>query len=261
MTFLTALIGGGVGGLSMQIYPGAAPALCLIAPGMILVPGVPLINAIRDAINDHMTLGLARLASALLTVAAIAFGLFAATVLTGVEIPVVLPTPLLAIPLDAMFSALATAGFIFLFNVKFRFTWACVVCGLCGHCLRTATMHLGLDIVSGTIIGSLASGGCAQLFARRFRAPAATFAFPGVLAMVPGSYAFRATIASVEIVHSAELASEALVAQWISLIVSTVLLTSAIATGLAISLSSKVLPLTTSDSGLLTNIFETRATG
>ena len=43
---------------------GRCAGLCLIAPGMILVPGVPLINGIRDAINNNLGLSLARLGSA-----------------------------------------------------------------------------------------------------------------------------------------------------------------------------------------------------
>ena len=53
-------------------------------------------------------------------------------------------------------------------------------------------MHGGLDIVFGTLIGSMAAGLLAHIFTRNFGAPPAAFAFPGVVAMVPGSYAFRA---------------------------------------------------------------------
>ena len=240
VSFVTAVIGGSIGGLAMRIHPGVTPGLCLIAPGMILVPGVPLINGMRDAINGNMDLSLARLGSALLVVAAIGFGLFAATLLTGIGIPISGPTPLLPIPQDALFSALATVGYVFLFNVTSRVAWACIVCGLCSHVLRTTTMHLGLEIVSGTMLGSMAAGLLAYIFARGFGAPPAMFAFPGVVAMVPGSYAFRAIIASLQIMQSAGSSSASLVAQTMSLVVSTVLLTAAIAIGLAIPLSFRL---------------------
>jgi uncharacterized membrane protein YjjB (DUF3815 family) len=236
-TFLSALAGGVVGGLGMRLYPGVAPALCLIAPGMILVPGVPLINSIHDAIDNNMSLSLARLAWALLVVTAIAFGLCTATLLTGIAIPTSGATPLLPIAQDALFSALATIGYVFLFNVTWRVSWACVICGLCSHSLRTALMHLGIDVVSGTMVASLAVGVLAYVFARGFRAPPTTFAFPGVVAMIPGSYAFRAVVASLLIMNSADASSASLLAQALSLIISTVLLTGAIAIGLAIPLS------------------------
>jgi len=247
VTFITALTGGCVGGLGMRLHPGADPALCLIAPGMILVPGVPLINGIRDALHNNMVLSLARLASALLVVTAIAFGLFAATVLTGVGIPTSGTNPLLPVVQDALFSALATIGYVFLFNVTARVVWACIVCGLCSHALRTALMHLGLDIVTGTLLGSMAAGFLAHVFARRFEAPPATFAFPGVVAMVPGSYVFRAVIASLQIINSPGTAPASLVAQTMSLVISTILLTAAIAIGLAIPLSLRLTPISSNN--------------
>jgi hypothetical protein len=51
------------------------PALCLVAPGMIIVPGVTLVNALQDMIKKHMTVGLARLGLGSLVTLAIAFGL------------------------------------------------------------------------------------------------------------------------------------------------------------------------------------------
>ena len=121
--FAAALAGGTIGGLGMKLYPGAVPELGLIAPGMILVPGVPLINGIRDAISNSMELSLARLAFAALVVVAIAFGLFVATTITGVRIPLSGSAPLLPIAEDALFSATATIGYVCLFNVPARLAW------------------------------------------------------------------------------------------------------------------------------------------
>jgi uncharacterized membrane protein YjjB (DUF3815 family) len=235
--FVAALAGGVIGGLGMKLYPGAVPELCLIAPGMILVPGVPLINGIRDAISNSMELSLARLAFAALVVVAIAFGLFVATTITGVGIPLSGPAPLLPIAEDALFSATATIGYVCLFNVPARLAWACIVCGLCSHALRTALMHGGLDIVFGTLIASMAAGLLAHIFTRNFGAPPAAFAFPGVVAMVPGSYAFRAVIGGVQIMQTAAASPADLLAETTSLVILTVLLTASIAIGLAMPLA------------------------
>jgi uncharacterized membrane protein YjjP (DUF1212 family) len=223
VSFVAALAGGVIGGLGMKLYPGAMPALCLIAPGMILVPGVPLINSIRDALSNNMELGLARFAFALLVVVAIASGLFVAAAITGVTIPLSGPAPLLPIAEDALFSATATIGYVCLFNVPARLAWACIVCGLYG----------GLDIVSGTLIASMAAG----LLAHIFTAPPAAFAFPGVVAMVPGSYAFRAVIGGVQIMQAAGGSSVNLLAETTSLVILTLLLTASVAIGLAIPLA------------------------
>jgi uncharacterized membrane protein YjjP (DUF1212 family) len=237
LAFITALVSGIIGGIGIRLLPSTTPALCLIAPGMILVPGVPLINGIRDAISNRMDLAVARLAFGVVFVIAITLGLLTATRIIGVGIPVSGAVPLLPVGMDAAFSAFTTVGYIFLFNVRTRLWWACVVCGLCSHTLRTLLMHSGLDIASGTLLGSMAAGFLAVMFARRFGTPPATVAFPGVVALVPGSYAFRAILASLQIVKEAGNSSPALLATAVSLVVTAMLLTGGIALGIAIPLS------------------------
>jgi len=237
--FAAALVSGVIGGAAVLLGVSATPALCLVAPGMIIVPGVPLVNALQDMIKNHVTVGLARLGLGSLITLAITFGLFAAMSLTSAKIPVEAPLRLLPIPEDALFSALAALGYLFLFNVPARIAWACVVCGVASHTARTLCLHLGVDIVSGTLIGALAVGFLAQGFARHFRAPAVAFAFPGVVAMIPGAFAFRAVIGCLQIVHAGAAAATALVTETLALAATCLLMVAAIAWG---SISSKVAP-------------------
>jgi uncharacterized membrane protein YjjP (DUF1212 family) len=230
--FAAALLSGVIGGAAVLLGVSATPALCLVAPGMIIVPGVPLVNALQDMIKNHMTVGLARLGLGSLITLAITFGLFAAMSLTGAKIPVEAPLRLLPIPEDALFSALAALGYLFLFNVPARIAWACIVCGVASHTARTLCLHLGVDIVSGTLIGALAVGFLAQGFARHFRAPAVAFAFPGVVAMIPGAFAFRAVIGCLQIVHAGAAAATALVTETLALAATCLLMVAAIAVGI-----------------------------
>jgi uncharacterized membrane protein YjjP (DUF1212 family) len=199
--FAVACLSGIIGGVAVRLGVSGTPALCLIAPGMIIVPGVPLINGVQDMIRNHMTLGLGRLGFAGLATTAIALGLFVATLVTGAQIPVEEPGRLIGVPEDAVFSALAAMGFALLFSVPARIAWACVVCGVASHTLRTLCGHLGIDLVGGSLIGALVVGFLAQGFARYFRAPAVVFAFPGVVAMIPGAFAFRAVLGALQIAH------------------------------------------------------------
>ena len=230
--FAAALLSGVIGGAAVLLGVSATPALCLVAPGMIIVPGVPLVNALQDMIKNHMTVGLARLGLGSLITLAITFGLFAAMSLTGAKIPVEAPLRLLPIPEDALFSALAALGYLFLFNVPARIAWACIVCGVASHTARTLCLHLGVDVVSGTLIGALAVGFLAQGFARHFRAPAVAFAFPGVVAMIPGAFAFRAVIGCLQIVHAGAAAATALVTETLALAATCLLMVAAIAVGI-----------------------------
>lgn len=231
--FAAAVVSGVIGGAAVLLGLSGTPALCLVAPGMIIVPGVPLINGVQDMIKNHMTIGLARLGLGTLITLAIAFGLYSAMVLTGAKIPVEAPLQLLSVPEDALFSALAALGYLLLFNVPAGIAWACVVCGLASHTLRTLCMHLGVDVVSGTLLGALAVGFLAQGFARYFRAPAVAFAFPGVVAMVPGAFAFRAAIGCLQIVDAGALAPTSLLAQTLALAATCLLMIAAIAIGIA----------------------------
>ncbi|HVJ54203.1 MAG TPA: threonine/serine exporter family protein [Aliidongia sp.] len=239
--FLTAFLGaaasGVLGGLGVRFGGTMTPALCLIAPGMIIVPGVPLINGVWDCIRNHMSLGLARLGFAVLTVAAISLGLSVAALVTGSSIPVDSPTRLLSVPEDALFSALAAIGFVLLFNIPARLWWACVLGGLCSHTLRTAAMHMGIDVATGTLLGAAAAGCIALGLARRLDVPPAALAYPGVVAMVPGSYAFRAVIGLLQLLKLGAAAPPALVAETTSLAVASVALMAAISIGLAAPLA------------------------
>ncbi len=241
VAFATALASGTMGGGAVWLGWSGTPALCLVAPGMIIVPGVPLINGIQDMIRNHMTMGLARLSMGALITLAIAVGLFVATVVTGARIPVNVGTAFVPLAEDALFSALAACGYLFLFNVPPQIAWACVVCGVASHSTRTLCLHLGIDIVSGTLIGALAVGFLAQRFARHFRAPAVVFSFPGVVAMIPGAYAFRAVIGSFQIVAAGPAGAPALVTETIALVLTCLLMVAAIAVGIAapLSLSNK----------------------
>jgi uncharacterized membrane protein YjjB (DUF3815 family) len=229
--FAAACLSGVIGGGAALLGASATPALGLVAPAMIIVPGVPLINGVQDMIKNHMTLGLSRLGFAGLVTAAIGLGLFVATAITGATIPVGGPTTAIGVPEDAVFSALAASGYALLFNVPLRMAWACMVCGVASHTLRTLLFHSGIDIITGTLIGALAASCAAQGFAWRFQAPAATFAFPGVVAMVPGSYAFRAVIGSLEIAHTS--ASPQLMAETAALGITVMLMVAVIAVGIA----------------------------
>jgi len=231
--FAGALVSGIIGGIAIHLGFTGTPSLCLAAPGMIIVPGVPLVNGVLDTIKNHITVGLARLGLGTIVTLAIAFGLFVATVVTGANLPVDSPLTLLSVPEDAIFSALAAVGYVFLFNVPVRIAWPGVLCGMASHTIRTFSLHLGVDIATGTLIGALVVGFLAHAFARHFRAPFVTFAFAGVVAMVPGSFAFRVVIGSLEMVRAADSAGTALVAETLSLAATTLLMVAAIAIGIA----------------------------
>ena len=233
IAFSAALLSGVIGGVGVLLHLSAMPSLCFLAPGMIIVPGVPLVNCILDMIRNHMAMGISRLGFGLLLTLAIAGGLFTATAVTGVSIPVEEPSHLPPLMEDAVFSALAALGYLFLFNVPLRLAWVGILCGVASHTTRTFLLQHGVDIVSGSLIGALAAGFLAHAFARSFQAPVSAFAFPGVVAMIPGSYAFRAVIGYIGILHNGSAAAAPLIAETLALSVTCLLMVLAIAIGVA----------------------------
>lgn len=238
VSFLTAVISGLIGGFGARIFGSTTAALCLVAPGMIIVPGVPLINGVQDMIRNHASLGMARLGFAVSVIAAIGLGLELSSLVSGVTLPLQMPAGTVPIPEDAVFAALAALGFVLLFSVPLHLAWACAACGLASHTVRLAVMHgLGLNIVEGTLIGALLAGGLAQIFARRLDAPAATFAFPGVVAMVPGIYGFRTIAGAMDIISAGAVPPPALIDATVGMAVTVIMITAAITMGIAAPLA------------------------
>ena len=83
---VTAFVAGGLVGLInwFHLSPHLEPALA--ASVLLLVPGVPFINAVEDLIKGHLAAGVARATAAVLTILGIALGLLAAMWLTAVSL-------------------------------------------------------------------------------------------------------------------------------------------------------------------------------
>jgi uncharacterized membrane protein YjjP (DUF1212 family) len=235
--FAIAFVSGLFGTLLLRAMSTASPLLCLTAAGMILVPGVPLINGVRDLINGNAGNAMARLSIGGATVLAIGFALFLAAAAAGVALPVDAGPGSLSLPADLLFSALAALGFAMLFSVPARAVWVCAVCGMASHGMRTALESVGLDIAGASLIGAFAAGTVASVAGRAYRVPAVAFAFPGVVAMIPGSYGFRAGVGGLHLMTLGAAAPPALVAATLGLAVTTAIVTAAIAVGLSLALS------------------------
>ena len=82
---VTAFVAGAIAGLAEVFRVGNQPQLALASAVLLLVPGVPLINAIQDLIKGFMITGIARGVTALLIVSCIALGLLLAMALWGIS--------------------------------------------------------------------------------------------------------------------------------------------------------------------------------
>lgn len=85
VVILTAFTAGLLIGLANLIKLSAHLEIALAAAVLMLVPGVPFINAVEDLIKGHTVVGLARATNGILTILAIALGLILAMLLTGIK--------------------------------------------------------------------------------------------------------------------------------------------------------------------------------
>ncbi len=235
--FIVAGISGLTAILVLKLVPHASPVLALTAAGMILVPGVPLINGIREISSGNAANGVTRLATGAASVLTIAFALYAVGSLSGAMLPIDQgPGSLSPLP-DLLFAGLAAAGFAITFNVSPRAVGFCIAAGMASHALRTSLEQAGMTLPMASFVGAFAAGAIARLAARVYRAPAVTFAFPGVVALIPGSYGFRAGIGGLAIMTQGSAASPLLVSTTIALAITTMVTTTAIGIGIALSLA------------------------
>lgn len=84
MVMFTALVAGLFASLATKFALSPQPSTAIAAAVLLLVPGVPLINAAEDLINGHVLMGVTRGIYGLLIVLAIALGLVLAISLAGV---------------------------------------------------------------------------------------------------------------------------------------------------------------------------------
>ncbi|MFN8376314.1 MAG: threonine/serine exporter family protein [Anaerolineae bacterium] len=85
VTIVTAFVAGLVGCIAPVLHLGEQPTLALASSVLLLVPGVPLINAAEDMIKGHLVTGIVRGITGGLISMCIALGLLLAMSLMGVN--------------------------------------------------------------------------------------------------------------------------------------------------------------------------------
>jgi uncharacterized membrane protein YjjP (DUF1212 family) len=197
VVIVTAFVAGLLAGAVVRSDLTEAPRAVLASSVLLLVPGLPLINAVEDLIKGHMVTGITRGITATLILFAIALGLMLAIQLTGLPVTTLQiragspPTPLE----DAFWSALAALGFAMLFNVPVRTLVGCAFLGALGHGVRTALIDsMGAGLETATLAGSTLVGFVGVAFARYWNTPSAIYTVSSAIPMVPGVLAYEAMI-------------------------------------------------------------------
>jgi uncharacterized membrane protein YjjP (DUF1212 family) len=168
-----------------------------ISSVLFLVAGFPLIAALLDLLRNQIVAGVARLAYAGMVLVAAAFGLSLVANLLGLtaEAPPFAPlSEATTILLRAAASAVGGCGFAILYNSSWRTVLTVGVLSLIGNELRLTLHDTGLALPVATFLGALAVGLLAALVRHRMHEPSIALTVPGVIIMVPGTYAFQAVV-------------------------------------------------------------------
>jgi uncharacterized membrane protein YjjP (DUF1212 family) len=196
---IVAFIASAIGGLGAHWAGSGTVITAMIASILLLVPGIPCVNAQNDILGGHPTLGSARAVSVTVILIFLAVGLWLAQMATGAADPGV---PSVNSPLtwpwlihQMGFGALAAVGFGVLFNIGFRPLPWCAVTGALALAVRTICLqsfHWNLE--SSSFAAAVTVGTVVQILRSRIEISQNALDVVGCIPMVPGMFAAKAIL-------------------------------------------------------------------
>ena len=183
--FLMAFLSYGLGALGFAHNADTS----VIGALMLLVPGILFTNAIRDIIFGDTNSGINRIVEVVLIAAAIALGTAAAwhTALSlwgaPVNAPVICYNPWLQI----LFSIVASAGFVIIFNIHGYGNLLCALGGGITWAAFLLVQALGGGDLLCYFLSTVAAAVFAEIMARVRKYPAISYLITALLPLIPGS--------------------------------------------------------------------------
>ena len=171
-------------GLGLMNSPDAA----IIGALMILVPGLPITNSMRDIIYGDTNSGIIRVVQVILTALAIALGTAAAWHLTTGVYGLTGSTTVSWHPLaQAIAVFVGCCGFCILFNVHGRGCVLCIIGGVATWMLYLLWGALGCDIYAANLFAALFAALYAEVMARVRKCPSMPYLVITILPLLPGA--------------------------------------------------------------------------
>ena len=175
----------------------------LLACALFVVPGVPLINFVDDLIDNYLQVGLVRATNVMVTMGAMAFGIFGAIKALSIqEINIDKKfSELSMVPHDtylayALAAAISAVGFSMIFNIQRRLLWVVAIGGMIAVCTRNfVNFELGYGPVIGSFMGAFVVSLIAVKAVHIFHVPNHVLTIPSVIPMIPGVLMYRSLFA------------------------------------------------------------------
>ena len=199
---LVSFFASALSGLWAHFLGSLTQDTAMIAAVLLLVPGVPSLNAQNDILEGRPTLGSARVVWVVVALLFLTAGLWLGqTLLNQLRVleavapggaPRAQGLPYLLH--QTLFGGLAAIGFGVLFNMGPHALLWCGAGGALALAVRTAGLELGWTLESASFMAALAVGSVVQVFQERIGASRNTLAVAGCIPMIPGGFAAKAIL-------------------------------------------------------------------
>ncbi len=165
----------------------------MLACTIFIVPGIPLINAVEDMMDNFITAGMTRAMNTLLMVGSMTFGIIFSIKLFQVADFTILAAaahqPYIVYVISA---CIAAAGFSTMFDVPPRLLWVVGIGGIISVCTRNLAIDfLGVGQPIGTLFGAMAVSIISLKAIHWFHVPTHVLSIPSVIPLMPGIYMYR----------------------------------------------------------------------
>ncbi|MDY3974078.1 threonine/serine exporter ThrE family protein [uncultured Veillonella sp.] len=165
----------------------------MISCTLFMVPGIPLINAVDDTINNHIMSGMTRAINTLLIVGSMSVGIATALyfdhISTFTDISV---TPVHISPLHMVAGAVGAIGFSLIFNTPFRLLYIIGIGGAISIFVRNfLIVELGFTTIGSSFVAAAIIGLLALSIYKKVRTAPLIIAIPSVIPMIPGVLLYR----------------------------------------------------------------------
>jgi uncharacterized membrane protein YjjP (DUF1212 family) len=211
LTAVVALIAATLAGLGAIWAGSGTVGIAMTASVLLLVPGVPSMNAQTDIMEGYPTMGSARFVTVAMLLIFITVGMGGARMIVGPGLEGGLAPPGWLVH-QAAFGALAATGFGVLFNFGPRtLPWAAAA-GALALAVRTLGLESGLPLEAASFLAAVTLALWVELLsARPLRVPHAgqTLAVVGCIPMVPGGAAAQFIIGLLDLSSRAPAETEA----------------------------------------------------
>lgn len=177
-----------------HLLPGSStPWHPMLACALFIVPGIPLMNAVDDLLDDYIVSGMTRATNALMMVGSMSFGIAFAIRLCQVEDFTMLSMePQGSYFVYAVAAAIAAVGFSTLFNVPLRLLWVIAIGGILSVCVRNfVNFELGQGLAIASFIGAMTVSVIGIKAVHWFHTPSHVLTIPSVIPLIPGVLMYR----------------------------------------------------------------------